>query len=199
MAHAKFPAEVLTPEGEVFSEEIEMLSTVTTVGSIGILANHEPRAGDARADRAAAVSLGGRDRALRAGRGLPAVRREPRARARRGGDRSRGRSTAPPSRPSCPKRARPPSAPRRTARRRPGRCATPGATRPSWRSGSSAVATSDRVLSMDSASPAASHFERKRPGWFTTHVFNRIVAALTGSRAQPVRLARARGARAQLR
>ena len=42
MAHAKFPAEVLTPEGEVFSEEIEMLSTFTTVGSIGILANHEP-------------------------------------------------------------------------------------------------------------------------------------------------------------
>jgi F-type H+-transporting ATPase subunit epsilon len=42
MAHAKFPVEVLTPEGEVFSEEIEMLSTVTTVGSIGILARHEP-------------------------------------------------------------------------------------------------------------------------------------------------------------
>jgi F-type H+-transporting ATPase subunit epsilon len=42
MPHTKFPAEVLTPEGEVFSEEIEMLSTVTTVGSIGILANHEP-------------------------------------------------------------------------------------------------------------------------------------------------------------
>jgi F-type H+-transporting ATPase subunit epsilon len=42
MAHAKFPVEVLTPEGEVFSEEIEMLSTVTTVGSIGILANHQP-------------------------------------------------------------------------------------------------------------------------------------------------------------
>jgi F-type H+-transporting ATPase subunit epsilon len=42
MAHAKFPAEVLTPEGEVFSDEIEMLSTFTTVGSIGILANHEP-------------------------------------------------------------------------------------------------------------------------------------------------------------
>jgi F-type H+-transporting ATPase subunit epsilon len=42
VAHAKFPAEVLTPEGEIFSEEIEMLSTVTTVGSIGILANHEP-------------------------------------------------------------------------------------------------------------------------------------------------------------
>jgi F-type H+-transporting ATPase subunit epsilon len=41
MARARFPAEVLTPEGEVFSEEIEMLSTVTTVGSIGILARHE--------------------------------------------------------------------------------------------------------------------------------------------------------------
>ena len=33
---------MLTPEGEVFSEEVEMLSTFTTVGSIGILANHEP-------------------------------------------------------------------------------------------------------------------------------------------------------------
>jgi F-type H+-transporting ATPase subunit epsilon len=33
---------VLTPEGEVFKEEIEMLSTRTAVGSIGILANHEP-------------------------------------------------------------------------------------------------------------------------------------------------------------
>jgi F-type H+-transporting ATPase subunit epsilon len=42
MTHAKFPVEVLTPEGEVFSEEVEMLSTFTTVGSIGILANHEP-------------------------------------------------------------------------------------------------------------------------------------------------------------
>ena len=42
MAHSKFPAEVLTPEGEVFSEEIEMLSTRTAVGSIAILARHEP-------------------------------------------------------------------------------------------------------------------------------------------------------------
>lgn len=42
MAHSKFPVEVLTPEGEVFSEEVEMLSTFTAVGSIGILANHEP-------------------------------------------------------------------------------------------------------------------------------------------------------------
>ncbi len=42
MARTTFPAEVLTPEGEVFSEEIEMLSTRTVVGSIGILAGHEP-------------------------------------------------------------------------------------------------------------------------------------------------------------
>ncbi len=42
MAYSKFPVEVLTPEGEVFSEEIEMLSTRTAVGSIGILARHEP-------------------------------------------------------------------------------------------------------------------------------------------------------------
>ena len=42
MAHAKFHAEVLTPEGEVFSEEIELLSTRTAVGSIGVLAGHEP-------------------------------------------------------------------------------------------------------------------------------------------------------------
>ena len=42
LARTKFPVEVLTPEGEVFSEEVEMLSTRTSVGSIGILANHEP-------------------------------------------------------------------------------------------------------------------------------------------------------------
>ena len=42
MARTRFQAEVLTPEGPVFSEEIEMLSTITGTGSIGILANHEP-------------------------------------------------------------------------------------------------------------------------------------------------------------
>jgi F-type H+-transporting ATPase subunit epsilon len=41
MPYAKFPVEVLTPEGEVFSEEVEMVSTFTTVGSIGLLAGHE--------------------------------------------------------------------------------------------------------------------------------------------------------------
>jgi F-type H+-transporting ATPase subunit epsilon len=42
MARTKFQAEVLTPEGEVFSEEVEMVATRTVVGSIGILAGHEP-------------------------------------------------------------------------------------------------------------------------------------------------------------
>jgi F-type H+-transporting ATPase subunit epsilon len=42
MAHSKFRAEVLTPEGEVFNDEVEMVSTRTATGSIGILANHEP-------------------------------------------------------------------------------------------------------------------------------------------------------------
>jgi F-type H+-transporting ATPase subunit epsilon len=41
VAYAKFPVEVLTPEGEVFNEEAEMVSTVTAVGSISLLANHE--------------------------------------------------------------------------------------------------------------------------------------------------------------
>lgn len=42
MAHTPFPVEVLTPEGQVFEGEVEMLSTRTTVGSIGVLANHQP-------------------------------------------------------------------------------------------------------------------------------------------------------------
>jgi F-type H+-transporting ATPase subunit epsilon len=33
---------VLTPEGEVFTGEVEQLSTRTAVGEIGILANHVP-------------------------------------------------------------------------------------------------------------------------------------------------------------
>ena len=39
---SKFEVEVLTPEGEVFNDEVEMVSTKTTVGSIGLLANHQP-------------------------------------------------------------------------------------------------------------------------------------------------------------
>jgi F-type H+-transporting ATPase subunit epsilon len=42
VAKTKFPVEVLTPEGQVFSDEVEMISTRTATGSIGILANHAP-------------------------------------------------------------------------------------------------------------------------------------------------------------
>jgi F-type H+-transporting ATPase subunit epsilon len=42
MAHEKFQVEVLTPDGEVFNDEVEMVSTRTAVGSIGVLAHHEP-------------------------------------------------------------------------------------------------------------------------------------------------------------
>ena len=42
MARTSFPVEVLTPEGKVFEDEVEMVSTRTTVGSIGVLANHAP-------------------------------------------------------------------------------------------------------------------------------------------------------------
>ncbi len=42
MAHEKFRVEVLTPEGKVFDDEVEMVSTKTSLGSIGILAHHEP-------------------------------------------------------------------------------------------------------------------------------------------------------------
>ena len=42
MAHEKFRIEVLTPEGTVFDEEVEMVSTRTAAGSIGVLAHHEP-------------------------------------------------------------------------------------------------------------------------------------------------------------
>jgi deazaflavin-dependent oxidoreductase (nitroreductase family) len=47
---------------------------------------------------------------------------------------------------------------------------------------------------VESGSPATAHFERKRPGWFTGHVFNPIVAGFTrlglsllGSRVLEVR------------
>ena len=42
MARTAFRVEVLTPEGEVFDDEVEMISTYTSVGSIGILAHHQP-------------------------------------------------------------------------------------------------------------------------------------------------------------
>jgi F-type H+-transporting ATPase subunit epsilon len=45
VAHNKFHCQVLTPEGEVFDDEVEMVATRTGVGSLGILANHAPLMG----------------------------------------------------------------------------------------------------------------------------------------------------------
>ena len=45
MARSPFSVEVLTPEGEVFNDEVELVSTRTRTGSIGILANHTPLLG----------------------------------------------------------------------------------------------------------------------------------------------------------
>lgn len=42
MARSQFPVEVLTPEGQVFEGEVEMVSTRTATGSLGVLANHAP-------------------------------------------------------------------------------------------------------------------------------------------------------------
>jgi F-type H+-transporting ATPase subunit epsilon len=42
VARTKFHVEVLTPEGEVFNDEVELVSTLTTAGSIGVLAHHSP-------------------------------------------------------------------------------------------------------------------------------------------------------------
>jgi len=42
VARTPFPVEILTPEGEVFNDEVEMVSTRTVTGSIGVLANHTP-------------------------------------------------------------------------------------------------------------------------------------------------------------
>jgi F-type H+-transporting ATPase subunit epsilon len=42
MARSTFPVEVLTPEGQVFDGEVEMVSTRTGTGSLGVLARHAP-------------------------------------------------------------------------------------------------------------------------------------------------------------
>ena len=44
-SHETFKVEVLTPEGEVFNDEVEQVSTRTEVGSLGILARHQPLLG----------------------------------------------------------------------------------------------------------------------------------------------------------
>jgi F-type H+-transporting ATPase subunit epsilon len=45
VAHTPFRVEVLTPEGSVFDDDVEFVSTRTEVGSIGIYARHQPLLG----------------------------------------------------------------------------------------------------------------------------------------------------------
>jgi F-type H+-transporting ATPase subunit epsilon len=45
VAGETFICEVLTPEGEAFKDEVQMVSTRTTLGSIGIRARHQPLLG----------------------------------------------------------------------------------------------------------------------------------------------------------
>ena len=83
VARTPFTVEVLTPEGEVFNDEVEMVSTQDERGLHRHPGQSPAAAGDARPDGAAALQVGLRGRPLRAGRGLPADDRRPRARARR--------------------------------------------------------------------------------------------------------------------
>ena len=106
----------------------------------------QPRAaaGDARADRAAAVPDRVRDRPLRAGRGLHAGGRQPRAAAGRGGASSRASST----RRSCASASSRPSASSRRPARTPSAGAWPSATSAAGRrsSGSPRAADNRRVV-----------------------------------------------------
>lgn len=45
MAHGTFTVEVLTPEGEVFKDDAQQVSTRTTTGSISFLKGHQPLLG----------------------------------------------------------------------------------------------------------------------------------------------------------
>ena len=97
VARTPFTVEVLTPEGEVFNDEVEMVSTQDERGLHRHPGQPPAAAGDARPDGAAALQVGLRGRPLRAGRGLPADDRRPRARAGRRGLRGR----RPQRRPTC--------------------------------------------------------------------------------------------------
>ena len=72
MAHEKFIVEVLTPEGEVFNDEVEQVSTRTGVGSLGILARHQPLLGLLEPTELRLYRSDVRRRAVRPGRGLRA-------------------------------------------------------------------------------------------------------------------------------
>ena len=88
----------------------------------------------ARPDRAAALQVGVRRRPLRAGRGLPAGLRQPRAAARRRDLRGRRAQLGRPRGAPAARRGRAREAPRRAPRSGAPPSATSAATRPSWSS-----------------------------------------------------------------
>ena len=93
MARTPFRVEVLTPEGSVFDDEVELVSTRTEVGSIGIMARHQPLLGllvptELRLYKSETDIV-----SYAQGEGYVQVSDGGRARARRGGPRARASST----------------------------------------------------------------------------------------------------------
>ena len=66
-------AQVLTPEGEVFSGDLRQLSTRTAVGEVGILARHAPMVARLVPAELRLHTPDGEGAALRPGRGLAEV------------------------------------------------------------------------------------------------------------------------------
>ena len=105
MARTKFPVEILSPEGEVCHDEVEMVSTRTSRGLHRPAGQPRAAAGDARPGRAAPLRVRERRAALRPGRGLPPGGRQPRAAARRGGPPARRARRRRPAREAQARRA----------------------------------------------------------------------------------------------
>ena len=136
MARTPFKVEVLTPEGEVFNDEVEMVSTRTTrrldrrpgqpPAAAGMLDPTELRLYKSESDVVRFAQ----------GEGYLQVAGDARARARRGGPRARRTSTRPTCRSACARPRRPPRRPRRAPRS----SAAPSATRTAGRRSSTSPA-----------------------------------------------------------
>ena len=120
----KFQVEVLTPEGEVFNDEVEMISTRTTIGSIGVLANHAPVLAMLDPTELRLYRIESEIVRFAQARGLHAGRGQPRVAARRGGGRARRARRGRPARAAAAR----PSASSRPPARTPSAGASPSAT-----------------------------------------------------------------------
>ena len=104
VAKDTFTAEVLTPEGSVFKDEVEMVSTRTTVGSIGILAKHQPLLGMLEPTELRLYKSESEIVRLAQGEGYVQVSRDGRAAPRGGGHRPRFAEHVGPRRTAAPGR-----------------------------------------------------------------------------------------------